>query len=84
MRLFDHLASGHPVIATNACPQIQLFADHVSIAVDDEDFLGRVISALGLSLSNVGRDAMRECALQNTWSSRAVAFNKIVMQTNSG
>ena len=36
MRLFDHMASGAPIIATPACDQIRRFSDAVTVASGDD------------------------------------------------
>lgn len=47
MRLFDHLASGAPVVATDACGQGLAFGDRVSTCADPDAFVSAVQARLG-------------------------------------
>jgi len=39
MRLFDHLATGLPIVATDACNQVNQFADYLAICDSTESFI---------------------------------------------
>ncbi|MDD2462574.1 MAG: hypothetical protein PHI97_01120 [Desulfobulbus sp.] len=39
MRLFDHMATGGSIIATDACEQVNLFADYLSICHSNDNFI---------------------------------------------
>lgn len=47
MRLFDHLASGAPVVATSACDQANAFPGHVSACAGPGDFVASLKNRLG-------------------------------------
>ena len=74
MRLFDHLASGVPIVSTNACDQVSEFSNVIDIAKKREEF----IDLLRFALKH-GHDADRESeqlcvARKQTWDKRAQVF----------
>ena len=75
MRLFDHLASGKIIVATNACDQIQDYDEFVRIADRQDDFVELMANALSETRSQVDSRRQREFASAHTWRQRAVAIN---------
>ncbi|QBG45963.1 glycosyltransferase [Verrucomicrobia bacterium S94] len=71
MRLFDHLASGAPVIATAACDQVHAFERHVVAAGNREQF----IEALRKALSSGTRPGRIEGI---TWADRATSMAGVI------
>ncbi|MDZ8117744.1 hypothetical protein [Pontiella agarivorans] len=71
MRLFDHLASGAPVIATEACDQVQKFRSHVQAAGNHTQFIER----LRCALASGDRPGRIEGI---TWADRADAMLKVM------
>ena len=71
MRLFDHLAAGRPIVATDACAQVEEFRGHVTVARTTEDFLADVRSVCSAEFSEAKSDELRSMASQNIWASRA-------------
>lgn len=69
MRLFDHLASGAWVVATDACDQVKSFQNLVSVCDTPESFVSAVQSALtrprrterieGIAWNDRARDILR-------------------------
>ncbi|WP_333689111.1 glycosyltransferase [Methylococcus capsulatus] len=73
MRLFDHLASGRPIVATSACAQVSEFKEWVDTGEDDEDFLERL--ARRLTGGNSGVDACQvQVAREHLWARRAAGL----------
>ena len=75
MRLFDHLAAGRPIVATDACPQVREFQDCVMIASTDEEFLEKVKQALSAPADSTYLELMRNRAREHTWVARALTLN---------
>lgn len=71
MRLFDHLASGSPIVATAACDQVKYFKDGVTVCSDTDEF----IQALEKQLSS---PRMKRTGI--LWENRAEAMLKIIME----
>ena len=69
MRLFDHLASGAPLVATDACDQARVFDGRVSVCTDPDMFTAAVQSRLG---------EPREPVKGIAWSDRATEILKVV------
>ncbi|WP_136080434.1 glycosyltransferase family 1 protein [Pontiella desulfatans] len=69
MRLFDHLASGAPVVATAACDQANAFPEHVSVCHGAEAFAASLKERLGEPRRHVGGIG---------WGDRAEAMLKIL------
>lgn len=78
MRLFDHLATGKPIVATDACDQIRDFAAFVEVGSDD-DFVSKVEGAID-SVSGDQDDANHrvEVARDHTWTARATALERLL------
>jgi glycosyltransferase involved in cell wall biosynthesis len=78
MRLFDHLASGKPIIATAACPQVRGFREVVHVADSHEEFCAFLLQEL--TKSSDPKSRQKEIARQHTWSNRAAdIFAKLSM-----
>ncbi|MDF7826689.1 glycosyltransferase [Pontiellaceae bacterium B12227] len=69
MRLFDHLASGAPVVATRACDQCGAFGKRVSVCVSAEDFAEAVQRRVG--------DSFGRCE-GIVWEDRAAEMVKLM------
>lgn len=78
MRLFDHLASGRPIVATDGCPQVLEFAEEIAVAASDDDFLGELIEATAAPISPDLSNRMRDQAKLNTWSNRARILDETI------
>jgi glycosyltransferase involved in cell wall biosynthesis len=74
MRLFDHLATGKPIVATDACPQVSEFQNFVQVASTDGEFIGKLQLALSGATESRGLDWMTTHARERTWSARAQAL----------
>ena len=70
MRLYDHLASGKPVLATAACPQCRGHEDYVQIAESSEQFLGLLAGLFAKPIA-ANQAQRRYAAEHHTWQSRA-------------
>jgi glycosyltransferase involved in cell wall biosynthesis len=78
MRLFDHLASGKPIVATDACDQMRDFSDVAAVGSPD-DFVTRLEESIQSGLYDSTAAARRVAvACENTWSNRATALNRLV------
>lgn len=74
VRLFDHLASGVPTVATDACEQVRGFRDRIEVCQDTPSFL----KALGQKLSEKKRELSSGETAELTWGQRADAMLKIM------
>ena len=78
MRLFDHLASGRPIVATSACPQVLEYSEHVAVTTDSLEFLSAIRKSLrGLDDSR-RIEAQLAAASLATWSERAAFLNEML------
>jgi len=68
MRLFDHLASGAPLVATDACDQVKAFKGRVSVCSGDA-FVAAVQARIGEPTGGI--DGI-------TWRDRAAEMLKVV------
>jgi teichuronic acid biosynthesis glycosyltransferase TuaH len=73
MRLFDHLASGAPVVATDACDQAKAFANRVSVCSSPEAFAAAVQARMG---------EPREAVEGILWSDRATGILNVLERLN--
>ena len=80
MRLFDHLAAGRPIVATDACAQTNQFGGVLSVANTTTDFLKSVQSACSALFSKTQFEGMRTIASENLWSSRARDLHHLLPQ----
>lgn len=71
MRLFDHLASGAPVIATEACDQVHAFGSHVTSAGNHAQFTEALCKVLSSGYRPGRIDGI-------TWSDRAAAMIRVM------
>ena len=69
MRLFDHLASGAPLVATDACDQGKAFEGRISICSDSVMFAAAVQARLGESAG---------CIEGISWNDRAVEILNVM------
>jgi hypothetical protein len=76
LRLFDHLASGRPIVATSACPQVLEFAEYVTVAENHSDFVGGVRCAVTQAADPARMEAQRNVARRETWIERAVTLHE--------
>jgi hypothetical protein len=70
MRLFDHLASGMPLVATDACMQVNAFSPNVAACATASAFLDAVEARLG----PFADEAPAPESLGITWAERAAAM----------
>ena len=75
MRLFDHLASGRPVVATNSCQQVEAFSHLVRVARTDEEVVEHLAADAGAGDGTAAREAIRSCHL---WSHRGAALDAAI------
>ncbi|MDH3981793.1 MAG: glycosyltransferase [Kiritimatiellaceae bacterium] len=73
MRLFDHLATGLPLVVTDACDQVREFADYAVCCSDHETF----IDALKKQLSE-NTSVVRPEEKKLTWEARASALLSVI------
>jgi hypothetical protein len=76
LRLFNHLASGRPIVATSACPQLSEFAGHVTIAADEAEFVSSVASAVAQIPDTARLEAQCRLAERETWAARAAVLDQ--------
>jgi hypothetical protein len=74
MRLFDHLAGGRPIVATNACPQVEQFKPAIKIAASTRAFV-ELAAASCADACESSCEALRSLARQHTWRARANLLN---------
>lgn len=70
MRLFDHLASGRPILATDACPQVTTLQPWVQVAGEQQAFLEMLAGLLKQGAMSRSTE-MVDHARQHTWTARA-------------
>jgi hypothetical protein len=84
LRLFDHLATGRSIVATDACPQVCEFQDCVAVASNNAEFLAKVKLAMSAPAESSYLQLMRKRAPEHTWAARALVLNsRIETQTIS-
>jgi glycosyltransferase involved in cell wall biosynthesis len=82
MRLFDHLASGRPILATSGCPQVTAMQPWVWVAKEERLFLEMLPSLLRREAAPRSNE-MVEHARQHTWLARAgLIHEKILAATD--
>ncbi|WP_133797070.1 hypothetical protein [Prosthecobacter fusiformis] len=71
MRLYDHLAAGKPVVATNACDQVNLFKKLIDVTTTTEELKYQI--ALLCQQAELGKRhiSLIQAAQGNTWDTRA-------------
>lgn len=76
-RLYEHLASGKPIVTTDFSAAHETGEGLISIAYDCEDFVNKIESALKEDdASLIGR--RKALAKANTWESRAEKISEII------
>lgn len=75
MRLYDHLASGRPIVATSVNDQLLSMRPHVRCAVDAEDFIENLRQALLAPLPRQS-ETIKLIAKEHLWSARAAAIHR--------
>lgn len=78
MRLFDHLASGTPIVSTDACEQVREFGQFVDVCGTSREFVGKVAERLSEPPSSEEMAARRRAARANLWSSRALELKRVL------
>ncbi len=71
MRLFDHLAAGQPILATDACPQVVEYRNVLEVATTADEFVRKLSARLRAGTTTPEVAARREIAQANLWSTRA-------------
>lgn len=69
MRLFDHLASGAPIVTTAACDQANAFKGRVSVCEDTVSFVAALADQLGVP---------RACTRGIGWNDRARLILEVI------
>ena len=80
MRLFDHLASGKPIVATDACDQMRDFADVIEV-VGREGLASRLDAVLSSAEPEGARKRRLDRARENTWERRALSLEALLAAT---
>ncbi len=75
MRLFDHLASGAPVVATDACEQSKAFSNQVSVCTGIDEFLREV---------RAGFSRSTELIDNIIWKDRAKCLEEVIRGVSHG
>lgn len=70
MRLFDHLASGRPMVATDACPQVTSMQPWMQVARGQRSFLEMLVGLLRPGAAPRSTEMVGH-ACQHTWETRA-------------
>ena len=83
MRLFDHLASGNPIIASNACQQLGAFRDQVVIFQNSAELLNRVARFCSAVETFGSAEDRIEVARHNLWSTRAQKIQSVLALYNA-
>lgn len=71
MRLFDHLAAGQPILATDACRQVVAYRNALEIAATPDEFVCKLSARLRIGNTTSEVVARREVARTNLWRNRA-------------
>jgi glycosyltransferase involved in cell wall biosynthesis len=80
MRLFDHLASGRPIVATAHCKQILEFKELLECASRSTEFLASVVRTLSHGEDEAREGARRAAAACNLWECRAEGLQKRIRE----
>jgi len=80
MRLFDHLASGVPIVATDACAQVASFSDVVDVCPDGASFAQAVRSSIARGADPERISRQLAIARNQTWDYRASSLLSIMKQ----
>ncbi len=82
MRLFDHLASGRPIVATDACQQVASFSEYVAVGPSSFAITESVKRVLRIPRDSEDDERQRSFARTQTWRDRAEAIWQIVEATS--
>lgn len=78
LKMFEYLAAGKPVVATNFNPDIlDPFSDHVFVGHNAREFATEVLHAYATDSEEKAQERLA-LASQNSWVQRAKAFSTIV------
>lgn len=77
MRLFDHLASGPPIVALDTCDQLTTFSDVIAVSANGESFRAAVRRALESDSPHM-RDIRVHRSRCHTWAQRASALDDLI------
>ncbi len=83
MRLFDHLASGKPIVATNGCHQVVEFNNVVYIANTADEFINKISSLIKDKEREHLVEKRLQLARENTWDVRADFINHVILNQYS-
>jgi len=85
MRLYDHLAAGRSIVATNICEQISEFSGLLAVCPDAGSFIARVDNECSGHRNRSATDvsAMKEIATSHFWSQRAAGIAAKIAEFNS-
>ena len=78
MRLFDHMASGRPIVSTAACQQIAALAPCVRVGHTKQDVVELVRKTLKNPVSAREAQAQRVQAEAQTWFLRAKMLARVI------
>ncbi|GAG04734.1 unnamed protein product, partial [marine sediment metagenome] len=76
-RLYEHLSSGRPIIATDFPAAQEVGKGFISIASDREDFVKKIEAALKEKDTSLV-EKRKEMAKRNTWRSRVEEISRII------
>ncbi len=77
MRLFDHLASGVPLVATDACRQVSGFSANIAVCAEEPGF----VQAVAAHLHHSGFSDPDPQALGIRWSDRAESLLNVMQSS---
>ncbi len=78
MRLFDHMASGRPIVATAACQQIATVAPYARVGRTKREVVAFVRDVVENPVSAREVQAQRQQAKAETWSLRAEILSRVI------
>jgi len=80
MRLFDHLAAGKPIVASDVNPQIRDYSPSVNIGHDIESIVNHLKGILNRVFEPESDESQRHIASENTWAKRAELIWKVTQR----
>lgn len=80
MRLFDHLAAGKPIVASDVNPQIRDYSPSVNIGHDIESIVNHLKGILNRVFEPESDESQRHIASENTWAKRAELIWKVIQR----
>ena len=78
MRLFDHMASGRPIVATAVCQQIATVAPYARVGRTKREVVAFVREVVENPVSAREVQAQRQQAKAETWSLRAEILGRVI------